>query len=242
MLGKQALKFEQSVKLENSTGNEHSYIAALWATRRVGAIIDEIDLEGKREDLVRELVELSQRYGIITPYTAFLAEEPQARFAGAAREVRAFENLKRLESQAGADAFAQRGLKGMQGRAANLAESNSAQDLAQSAAAPADSSFGGLAGGQGINVRGAGQPQLEGKNAAPKANTVRQSGDRAFFWQTDKWVDSTATEEQLKKVEVVERFSEKYFSLIEKHRDLLRTLLDEEAPIQVRIDNQVYQL
>jgi len=241
-LGKQALKFEQSVKLENSTGNEHSYIAALWATRRVGAIIDEIDLEGKREDLVRELVDLSQRYGIITPYTAFLAEEPDARFTGAAREARTVENLKRLESQAGADAFAQRGLKGMQGRAANLAESNSAQSFAQSAAAPPAPSAGGFAGGQGIHLGGTRPSQSDDKNVGPKANNVRQSGDRAFFRQTDKWVDSTATEEQLKKVEVVERFSEKYFSLIEKHRDLLKTLLDEEAPIQVRIENQVYQL
>lgn len=253
MLGKQALKFEQAVKLENSTGSEHSYIAALWATRRVGAIIDEIDLEGSREELVRELVDLSQRYGIITPYTAFLAEEPNARFAGAAREARTVENLKRLESQAGVDAFAQRGLKGMQGRAANLADAESAQRLAQSSSQPAPTSGAMGFGGQSARSRPGGMGAMGGgglggmpadlkNNPAAKDSTVRQSGDRAFFWQADKWVDSTATEEQLKKVEVVERFSEKYFSLIEKHRELLKSLLDEDAPIQVLIDNQVYQL
>jgi Ca-activated chloride channel family protein len=253
MLGKQALKFEQAVKLENSTGSEHSYIAALWATRRVGAIIDEIDLEGSREELVRELVELSQRYGIITPYTAFLAEEPNARFAGEARETRTLDNLKRLESQSGADAFAQRGLKGMQGRAANLADAENVQLFAQSAAPPAaaggaigpgnsraNSAIGGLGGIGNVPLGGGANPNEA--NAGQKRPSVRQSGDRAFFWQTDKWVDSTATEEQLKKVEVVERFSEKYFSLLEKNRDLLKTLLDEESPIQVRIENQVYQL
>lgn len=238
MLGKQALKFEQAVKLENSTGSEHSYIAALWATRRVGAIIDEIDLEGSRAELVRELVDLSQRYGIITPYTAFLAEEPNARFAGRAREARTMDNLKRLESQAGADAFAQRGLKGMQGRAANLADAQSAQSFAQSAATPAPS--GGLGGFGGSQIGGYGNPP---ENATGQHGPiVRQAADRAFFLQDGKWVDSTATEEQLKKVEVIERFSEKYFSLIEKHRELLKNLLDEEAPIQVLLENQVYQL
>lgn len=253
MLGKQALKFEQAVKLENSTGSEHSYIAALWATRRVGAIIDEIDLEGSRAELVRELVDLSQRYGIITPYTAFLAEEPNARFAGRAREARTLDNLKRLESQAGADAFAQRGLKGMQGRAANLADAQSAQNFAQSAATPAPASGLG-ASGPGASGRtnsaagGFGGSQRGGYGNPPENATgqrgpiVLQAADRAFFLQDGKWVDSTATEEQLKKVEVIERFSERYFSLIEKHRELLKNLLDEEAPIQVLLENQVYQL
>jgi Ca-activated chloride channel homolog len=248
-LGKQALKFEQDAKLESSTGSEHSYIAALWATRRVGAIIDEIDLEGSKAELVRELVELSQRYGIITPYTAFLAEEPNARFAGGANEERARDNLLRLEKQSGADAFAQRGLKSMQGRAGNLADAQAAQSLAESSA-PMGGGLGNSSSG-GAGFAGPASQSRPGSAGAPagvdperkkQATKVRQAADRAFFWQEDKWVDSTASEEQLKKVEIIERFSEKYFQLVNKHRAILQPLLDEEAPIQVRIENQVYQL
>ena len=43
--------------------------------RRVGEILDEMDLKGKNDELVKELVMLSTRHGIITPYTSFLADE-----------------------------------------------------------------------------------------------------------------------------------------------------------------------
>ena len=43
--------------------------------RRVGEIIDEIDLKGKNDELVKELVDLSTKHGILTPYTSFLADE-----------------------------------------------------------------------------------------------------------------------------------------------------------------------
>lgn len=236
-LGQEAMKFEQTVKLENSTGSGHSYIAALWATRRVAAIIDEIDLEGSREPLVRELIELSQRYGIITPYTAFLAEEPATRFNLERNNALTTSNLERLKQQAGSDAFAQRGLKSMQGRASNLGDTQLSQRLAEQAAAPnAGVAAGGQPGGLGA------VPGENPKTADFPVSRVRQAGDRAFYWQKDKWVDSTASEEQLKSVQIVERFSEQYFQLVEKNRELLRPLLEEESPIQVLIDSQVYQL
>jgi hypothetical protein len=43
--------------------------------RRIGEIIDELDLKGKNEELVKELVALSTKHGILTPYTSFLADE-----------------------------------------------------------------------------------------------------------------------------------------------------------------------
>ena len=52
-----------------------AFIEKLWAMRRIGEIIDELDLKGKNDELVKELVTLSQRHGILTPYTSFLADE-----------------------------------------------------------------------------------------------------------------------------------------------------------------------
>ncbi len=43
----------------------------LWATRRIGEIIDELDLKGQNEELLKELVALSTRHGILTPYSPF---------------------------------------------------------------------------------------------------------------------------------------------------------------------------
>lgn len=44
-------------------------------TRRIGEIIDELDLKGQNKELVDELVALSLKHGIMTPYTSFLADE-----------------------------------------------------------------------------------------------------------------------------------------------------------------------
>jgi len=53
------------------------FIARLWATRKIGHLLDQIRLHGKDPELVDEVVRLSLQYGIATPYTSFLVEEPQ---------------------------------------------------------------------------------------------------------------------------------------------------------------------
>ena len=40
--------------------------------------MDQIQLNGKTQELVDEIVRLSQQYGIMTPYTSFLADERTA--------------------------------------------------------------------------------------------------------------------------------------------------------------------
>ena len=51
------------------------FIARLWATRRIGDLLNTIRLRGENDELVQSVVSLSVRYGIITPYTSFLIEE-----------------------------------------------------------------------------------------------------------------------------------------------------------------------
>jgi len=54
---------------------ENSYVEPLWAARKVGYLLDEIRLHGENEELIDEVVRLSTQYGILTEYTAFLADE-----------------------------------------------------------------------------------------------------------------------------------------------------------------------
>ena len=49
------------------TGSRYDFVPSIWATRRIGALIDRIDLEGKNPELVDELVRLSTEFGILTP-------------------------------------------------------------------------------------------------------------------------------------------------------------------------------
>jgi uncharacterized protein YegL len=53
----------------------NAFVGRLWATRRVGEIIDELDLRGKNDELIEELVDLAKKHGILTPYTSFMADD-----------------------------------------------------------------------------------------------------------------------------------------------------------------------
>ncbi len=57
-----------------SKGRE-DFIARIWAARRIGYLMEQIALHGENREMVEEIVELSLRYGIMTPYTSFLVEE-----------------------------------------------------------------------------------------------------------------------------------------------------------------------
>lgn len=51
----------------------HGHLPRLWAKARIDALLAIIDLDGEREDLISEIISLSEKYKLVTPYTAFLA-------------------------------------------------------------------------------------------------------------------------------------------------------------------------
>ena len=48
----------------------------LWATRKIGYLLNQIRLQGPNQELIDQIVRLSIRYGIVTPYTSYLVTEP----------------------------------------------------------------------------------------------------------------------------------------------------------------------
>jgi len=66
--------FEREVDL---TAGGPEFLPRLWATRKVGFLLDQIRLHGEDDELVDEIVALSRRHGIITPYTSFLIVEDE---------------------------------------------------------------------------------------------------------------------------------------------------------------------
>ncbi len=57
----------------------HEFIPRLWATRRIGYLLDLIRLHGENVELREEVTSLARQYGIVTPYTAYLIHEDEAR-------------------------------------------------------------------------------------------------------------------------------------------------------------------
>ncbi len=56
---------------------EMEFLPRLWATRKIGYLLNQIRLYGTEQELVDEIVDLSLRYGVMTPYTSFLVEEEE---------------------------------------------------------------------------------------------------------------------------------------------------------------------
>ena len=92
---------------ENHFRNEGgaSFIPRLWATRKVGYLLSEIRLHGENRELIDEIVEVSVRYGIVTPYTSFLIDEEEDALTDAGRERLAAQEMAPTANAARAPAF-----------------------------------------------------------------------------------------------------------------------------------------
>ena len=74
--------------------NDNGFIPRLWATRRVGYLLDEIRLHGDNKELRDEVVKLARAHGIVTPYTSYLIVEDEER-RGIPAERRSFSSVSR---------------------------------------------------------------------------------------------------------------------------------------------------
>jgi Ca-activated chloride channel homolog len=61
--------------LEFARAERHDFVPRLWASRRIGYLLEEIRKNGENKELVDEIVELGQRYGIPSPYASYLVVE-----------------------------------------------------------------------------------------------------------------------------------------------------------------------
>ena len=86
----------ENLRFSDKGGEE--FIPRLWATRKIGYLLNEIRLHGEGRELLDEIVDLSVRYGIMTPYTSFLVEEEQDIFTPEGREEAAQEMWMEAES------------------------------------------------------------------------------------------------------------------------------------------------
>jgi Ca-activated chloride channel family protein len=61
-------------EVDFSSNHKNDFIPRIWATRKIGYLIDQIRLHGENKELVNEVVRLSKKYGVITEYTSFLVD------------------------------------------------------------------------------------------------------------------------------------------------------------------------
>jgi Ca-activated chloride channel homolog len=164
------------------------FIPRLWATRAIGHLLREIRLHGENAEWVQSVVNLSVRYGIITPYTSYLIEEDDIFSQSARREA------AQTVVEAGAAVDVTRVV------AEAVAEAAAAADLA-AAEAP-------LPAPQATAVAG-----LQAAGAGEAAVAVQIVGSKTFVLRDGVWTDTTFDSDAQTPREIAFA-SEAYFDLL----------------------------
>ncbi|MEY2409694.1 MAG: Ca-activated chloride channel [Verrucomicrobiota bacterium] len=272
--GDGAIRIEGSMNAETKTfaydvkfageSNDHEFIPRLWATRRVGYLLDEIRLRGESKELKDEVTELARKYSIVTPYTAYLIQEDEKsrgiaqnvrtmsidRFGVDGREAEVFFREQNRATDGGAAVSGARSsfhLKSatsagdaiLAGGAESLRAERSLMPPASAPMARASRNGGGWAADV---TRLTETPATIRTDAAKKlAEQGRFVGGKTFFQNQDKWVDS-----ELQKKTPATRVrlsigSPEYFDLLRKHPQTTQWLAL-GSKIEFLLDNTIYEI
>ncbi len=67
------LSFRADVTFSTTVGG-HRFVPRLWANAKINYLLDQIAMYGELKELVNQVIELSLKYQILTPYTAFYSD------------------------------------------------------------------------------------------------------------------------------------------------------------------------
>ena len=220
----------------------YEFVPRLWATRRVGWLLDEIRLHGESGELKDEVTQLARRYGIVTPYTAYLILEDEARrnVPIGMRSMRQIEENRAMRDDAGgmygsakAEAAGGGGSRSGMGAVNNAMRlgdmkgswntSQSVQAMPSAAASPAPAQ-------QGYRM----QQATSGQN-------LRVVNGRAFYQNGTVWVDGTAQTQKGLKQQQIKLGSDEYFALVSANREAA-PWLSLGTEVDVVIGDTLYQI
>ncbi len=249
---KRTITMEGSFAKSGGAEADLAFIPKLWATRRVGYLLDEIRLHGESAELREEVTQLARTYGIVTPYTAYLIVEDEAQ-----RNVPMAGRTLQAPAQ---DARVQRELEGayrQMGEAKSgdgaVAGSQSVNSL-KSATTPAapttanESALRGLTGQSAADALATGGYKLD-TDAGRAAQSVQQAQanaryvkGRTFYQNGSQWVDADVQKQsaQARRVRVTFN-SEGYFELLAKHPEAAQWLALGRN-VQVVLDGTIYDV
>ena len=229
---------------------DHEFIARLWATRRVGYLLDEIRLHGEEAELREEATELARKYGIVTPYTAYLIVEDEARrnVPQAVQSMPRFflDREAREQASASYDAF-RRERSGMAGLGA--ARYGMALKSAEVPAAAAQDSMMESARALGVpsGVTAApGASSAAGRNSGAArvleySQQARFVAGKTFFQTPSGWLDAAVQKHPTAHRVRIEFGSADYFNLGREHPETLPWLAL-GAEIQFFLNGMVYEV
>lgn len=237
------------------TDEDHEFIPRLWATRRVGYLLDEIRLHGENAELRDEVTELARRYNIVTPYTAYLIVEDEDR----RRVPLAMQSLPRISSDSAVRREAASNWDDFKSQKDGTKAVAGARygDTLKNAAAPAPALEAGGAEAQralGVSpafteryglARGSATPATPPAASNERLAEYSQQGQfvagKNFFQNNSQWVDAAAQKFQNAKRQRIEFNSSEYFAFAAKERRALPYLALGQN-VQFVLDDTLYEI
>jgi Ca-activated chloride channel family protein len=229
---------------DSESGN--TFIPRLWATRRVGVLLDEIRMHGESRELRDEVVSLAREFAVVTPYTAYLILEDEAG-RGVPSPLRTFQELEddrgARDAAKSAMESVRREAKSEESRSGRIAVDNSmaVQDLRTS------TNLGQAARPEGLekllpaSPMGSGPGGYRASQAQNYAQQVRVVNGRAFYQNGQVWTDSTAQSKRGLGNRQVRFGSEEYFEIMKKHPHAAQWLALGDS-VDVVVDDTLIQV
>ncbi len=223
---------------------DHDFVPRLWATRRVGYLLDQIRLHGESEELREEVSRLARRFGIVTPYTSYLILEDERRrnvpqasrtIEGQARE-RADTDAELEESVEKSESYYKAMKKDRSGDVA-VRSARSARHLKEAENLSAAARASGTAGVE--DALSGGKPPAPGDGKAAAAKDKKFAGGRAFYRRGNEWIGATVQDHREAERVELDFGSDRYFALLREHPQASKWL-SVGRQVQVFIEGTVY--
>jgi Ca-activated chloride channel family protein len=190
----------------------NDFLPRLWATRRVGWLMEQVRTNGEQPELRDEIVDLGTRYGIVTPYTSYLALEPEA-----AAQYKSGETTSTFSA----------------GRLMNAPP--------PAAPKPADVRATTGAGAVVLSKRARQQQEVMRVEKDEASSGIKTAGVKTFYLREGVWTDSEFKADTKLPETVVKFGSDEYFAVL-KQKPELGTYFSLGEKVIVVVDGRVYRV
>ena len=231
------VKFNLNEKINPNRDN--AFIARLWATRKVGYLLEEIRLHGESEELKDTVAKLARKWGIVTPYTSYLIlEDEESRGVPIARQ--SIGNRKVTPKSNNITIQEARLIRRKIEAESFLGFSKN--ETGDSAVAASRASNELKSANQSGAFRDAyKESQYGNTNHNFKQQATRRIAGKTFFENASGWIDSLACEKSYKEEIKIKFGSDSYFNLLYQRPENSKWL-SVGTNLQIVIDEKLYNI
>jgi Ca-activated chloride channel family protein len=204
--------YKETVELP-TTNADNDFIPRLWATRKIGYLLDEIRLH-RNQELIDEVVKLSRDFGIPTEFTSFIADEKEGVVplnVAIERATKVAEIANATYSGTWSQAQSQNA-RSMRNQSV-VAGAPQRQDYIAGPQGPAGT--GGYNSYDGSGFGNVGYIDSTGQRI--EINTIQNVGTRTFYRKSNQWIDARYGKQM---VYNIRQYSEAHFQLLDADPEL----------------------